>query len=104
MILTAVFQSPACILSFVLTASIRGELADAWKWSDVPLESPDKLKEILEKEETTHKDSALPSASTNLLEVPAPQIDASASETDGEEGAEGEKAKAKKRKNKKKRN
>lgn len=77
---------------------------DAWKWSDVPPESPDKLKEILENEKTTHKDSALPPAETDLLEVPAPQVDASASETDGEEGAEGEKAKAKKRKNKKKRN
>ena len=26
--------SPACILSFVLTASIRGELGAAWNWSD----------------------------------------------------------------------
>ncbi|KAI0266755.1 signal peptide peptidase-domain-containing protein [Gloeopeniophorella convolvens] len=28
------YLSPACILSFVLTALVRGELADAWSWSD----------------------------------------------------------------------
>lgn len=32
------FISPACILSFVLTASARGELSDAWKWTE---ESPE---------------------------------------------------------------
>ncbi|KAI0087979.1 signal peptide peptidase-domain-containing protein [Irpex rosettiformis] len=26
------YLSPACIMSFVLTATIRGELAEAWKW------------------------------------------------------------------------
>ncbi|KAI0645544.1 signal peptide peptidase-domain-containing protein [Trametes meyenii] len=28
------YLSPACILSFVLTAFVRGEFADAWAWSD----------------------------------------------------------------------
>ncbi|KAG5645210.1 hypothetical protein DXG03_006728 [Asterophora parasitica] len=28
--------SPACILSFVLTATVRGELMEVWKWSDEP--------------------------------------------------------------------
>ena len=28
--------SPACILSFVITALVRGELLEAWKWSDGP--------------------------------------------------------------------
>ncbi|KAF5386018.1 hypothetical protein D9615_002521 [Tricholomella constricta] len=30
------YLSPACILSFVLTAAIRGELRDAWNWNDDP--------------------------------------------------------------------
>lgn len=30
------YLSPACILSFVVTAIIRGELREAWKWSDEP--------------------------------------------------------------------
>ncbi|KAI0812793.1 signal peptide peptidase-domain-containing protein [Irpex lacteus] len=28
------YLSPACILSFVLTAMVRGELAEAWKWAE----------------------------------------------------------------------
>lgn len=28
--------SPACILSFVITAGLRGELREAWSWSDEP--------------------------------------------------------------------
>lgn len=27
-------DSPACILSFALTAWYRGELSEAWKWND----------------------------------------------------------------------
>jgi len=30
------YLSPACILSFVATALARGELRDAWTWSDDP--------------------------------------------------------------------
>ncbi|CAL1707111.1 unnamed protein product [Somion occarium] len=30
------YLSPACILSFLLTAVARGELQDAWTWSDEP--------------------------------------------------------------------
>ena len=26
--------SPACILSFVVTAAVRGELVDAWNWTE----------------------------------------------------------------------
>lgn len=29
-------SSPACILSFVITATVRGELAEAWRWTDMP--------------------------------------------------------------------
>ncbi|EKM80937.1 hypothetical protein AGABI1DRAFT_56125 [Agaricus bisporus var. burnettii JB137-S8] len=30
------YLSPACILSFVITATFRGELGEAWNWSDGP--------------------------------------------------------------------
>ncbi|KAG7449554.1 peptidase A22B, signal peptide peptidase [Guyanagaster necrorhizus] len=30
------YLSPACILSFVITAFCRGELSEAWDWSDAP--------------------------------------------------------------------
>lgn len=29
-------SSPACILSFLLTAVFRGEFKEAWNWSDDP--------------------------------------------------------------------
>jgi minor histocompatibility antigen H13 len=29
-----IFLSPACISSFVITATVRGELKAAWGWSD----------------------------------------------------------------------
>jgi hypothetical protein len=32
------YLSPACILSFVATAAARGELEEAWAWSDDPAE------------------------------------------------------------------
>ncbi|OBZ68284.1 Minor histocompatibility antigen H13 [Grifola frondosa] len=35
------YLSPACILSFIATALIRGELKEAWSWSDEPEEKPD---------------------------------------------------------------
>ncbi|KAI9572203.1 signal peptide peptidase-domain-containing protein [Boletus coccyginus] len=30
------YLSPACILSFFVTAVVRGEVEDVWRWSDVP--------------------------------------------------------------------
>jgi len=33
------YLSPACIVSFFITAAIRGELKSAWEWSDDPEES-----------------------------------------------------------------
>ncbi|KAI0043652.1 hypothetical protein FA95DRAFT_366195 [Auriscalpium vulgare] len=43
------YLSPACILSFLLTAWRRGEVAEAWKWSDepVPSKSGDENREAL---------------------------------------------------------
>lgn len=32
--------SPACILSFLITAGLRGELREAWSWSDGPEDDP----------------------------------------------------------------
>lgn len=37
--LSLLTYSPACILSFFITALSRGELKEAWRWSDDP-ESP----------------------------------------------------------------
>ncbi|KAF9452367.1 hypothetical protein P691DRAFT_722117 [Macrolepiota fuliginosa MF-IS2] len=37
------YLSPACILSFVITAGVRGELREAWNWSDEPEDDPKKL-------------------------------------------------------------
>ncbi|OCH95104.1 hypothetical protein OBBRIDRAFT_823052 [Obba rivulosa] len=36
------YLSPACILSFVITSIVRGELKEAWSWSDDPEETADK--------------------------------------------------------------
>ncbi len=33
---TQISLSPACILSFLITAVTRGEFKDAWDWSDAP--------------------------------------------------------------------
>ncbi|EGO00270.1 hypothetical protein SERLA73DRAFT_180769 [Serpula lacrymans var. lacrymans S7.3] len=35
------YLSPACILSFFLTAFVRGEFRDAWSWTDEPQQSRD---------------------------------------------------------------
>jgi len=37
------YLSPACILSFVITAGVRGELREAWNWSDEPEDDPKEL-------------------------------------------------------------
>lgn len=34
------YLSPACILSFVVTAGLRGELGEAWSWNDEPEDQP----------------------------------------------------------------
>lgn len=38
------YLSPACIVSFVLTAIVRGELGEAWAWSDTPKNGEDSEK------------------------------------------------------------
>jgi len=40
------YLSPACVLSFVMTALIRGELMSAWSWSDGPEEPFDSVVDI----------------------------------------------------------
>ncbi len=37
-VLTSDLHSPACILSFILVASVRGELKQAWSWTEMPEE------------------------------------------------------------------
>ncbi|RDB16955.1 Minor histocompatibility antigen H13 [Hypsizygus marmoreus] len=34
------YLSPACILSFFITAAVRGELREGWNWSDEPEDFP----------------------------------------------------------------
>jgi minor histocompatibility antigen H13 len=45
------YLSPACILSFVITAATRGELGTAWAWSDDPAKDKEEAKKKLEEEE-----------------------------------------------------
>lgn len=35
------FSSPACILSFFITAISRGEFKEAWHWTDAPEDTED---------------------------------------------------------------
>lgn len=49
--LLKVFHSPACILSFLATGLVRGELKEAWSWSDDP-EAEKEEKEQKEKAKT----------------------------------------------------
>ncbi|THH04070.1 hypothetical protein EW146_g10271 [Bondarzewia mesenterica] len=98
------YLSPSCILAFVLTATVRGELTHAWKWSDSPAQSGDDVKQVLEKEKASNEPAAKPSPSTvtDGLGVPTPQSDVSEAEADGD--VEAEQEKGKKKKSKKKRN
>jgi len=41
------YLSPACILSFFVTALARGELKDAWSWSDEPPKPLESTVEVL---------------------------------------------------------
>ncbi|THH08394.1 hypothetical protein EW146_g9008 [Bondarzewia mesenterica] len=96
------YLSPACIMAFILTATVRGELTHAWKWSDSPAQSGDDVKQILEKEKASNEPAAKPSPSTvtDGLGVPTPQSDVSEAEADGDVEAEQEKGKKKKIKKK----
>ncbi|THV05071.1 hypothetical protein K435DRAFT_816645 [Dendrothele bispora CBS 962.96] len=49
------YLSPACIVSFVLTAVVRGELKEAWHWTDVPEPQP-KEKQSRRQGEKQHVD------------------------------------------------
>ncbi|KAK0504634.1 signal peptide peptidase-domain-containing protein [Armillaria luteobubalina] len=44
------YLSPACILSFVITSFCRSEFADAWNWSDTPLQATQDQNELNGKE------------------------------------------------------
>ncbi|KAH8083767.1 signal peptide peptidase-domain-containing protein [Cristinia sonorae] len=51
------YLSPGCILSFLLTATVRGELKSAWEWSDDPeLSSTEKKEENGHSREITGAD------------------------------------------------
>lgn len=97
------YLSPACILAFFITASVRGELREALQWQDEPTVVP--------------AESELEELKPNVTEQSAPQTDSTPllasttnddfvdieKETDGVYGTEPENA-AKRRKGKKKKN
>jgi minor histocompatibility antigen H13 len=54
------YLSPACILSFLGTAAVRGELGEAWKWADDPAkEKEDAKKKEEDKKKKTGEESPL---------------------------------------------
>jgi len=97
------YLSPACILSLVATAVVRGELEDVWKWSDDPEQSREKKVAVASR--------ALPEAE-NGRGTPQPidggdgsRVDAEVTEGDEEEEAiadreDGKEVRPKKRKSK----
>jgi minor histocompatibility antigen H13 len=77
-------SSPACILSFVATALARGELRDAWTWSDDPAQkTAEQVPESVVTPEI-HKES---NVSHVLNGDTSCQADAQAPQGFGEEGA-----------------
>ncbi|KAI0066116.1 hypothetical protein BV25DRAFT_1498598 [Artomyces pyxidatus] len=64
------YLSPACILSFFATAWVRGEVKEAWQWSDVPVKAADASKEqVLEKETPRAEGTSNPSV-PSAVETP----------------------------------
>lgn len=85
--------SPACILSLVGTAVIRGELEDVWRWSDDPKVTQEKAQEVIR---------PLPEGQ-NGDSTPQPRYGADGGDQMDaevvEEGEEGPEVRGKKRKN-----
>lgn len=91
-------SSPACILSFIITALVRGEFADAWNWSDEP-EKPEKsAAEVAALEDAKPLENGKSKPSNDSLEVPNVEEDKSETDNDGSEAE----SKPKKRRSKKK--
>ncbi|KAH0827482.1 signal peptide peptidase-domain-containing protein [Lanmaoa asiatica] len=93
------YLSPACILSLVATAVVRGELGDVWKWSDDPEMSREKTAQ-----EAAVEFRALPDVQ-NGSSTPQPnggtdggRVDAEATNEGEEEGGAEDEVKGKKRK------
>ncbi|KAH6913847.1 signal peptide peptidase-domain-containing protein [Coprinopsis sp. MPI-PUGE-AT-0042] len=61
------YLSPACILSFVVTATLRGELAEVWRWTDIPQEEEHARRFHLEAK-TNDSDTPLSSAGEEVGE------------------------------------
>jgi hypothetical protein len=55
MILTLRGGSPSCMLSFFLTASVRGEFKEAWRWADGEDVNLKVTKDILEQDSHVKK-------------------------------------------------
>ena len=60
------FHSPACILSFLLTALARGELNSAWAWSDEPEERAPEIEEKTEAQPLPPQINVTPASPVDL--------------------------------------
>ena len=67
--------SPACILSFVLTATVRGELVDAWNWAEESEHtSTEPVNESLAKDEKPNGHESNGVAKTTALSSEAEEL------------------------------
>ncbi|KAG8966307.1 hypothetical protein FRC03_012209 [Tulasnella sp. 419] len=91
------YLSPACILSFLLTAAIRGEMAEAWAWTTTkqktsadierPIAKP--ITEVVEVPKPTSVNENKPAPDQSWLEVPNAANGAGSGTSDAEDEAEG---------------
>ncbi|KAG8907443.1 hypothetical protein FRB99_004238 [Tulasnella sp. 403] len=80
------YLSPACLLSFFLVAAIRGELSEAWNWSEERKQDPDEPEvepSLIESpQQTTHAEASQRPGEGAVV------ADASGAAGDGEAGEE----------------
>ncbi|KAF8556135.1 hypothetical protein OG21DRAFT_1506922 [Imleria badia] len=98
------YLSPACILSLIMTAVVRGELEDVWRWSDDPEVSQEKTAQeapvasrALSKDQNG-KSTPQPNASADGDDVDAEATEGDEEEGTGEQEDGGDDVKRKKRK------
>lgn len=95
--LRSTVYSPACILSFLLTALVRGEFTEAWSWSDEPEKKPEVEERYLgdaKPTETGNSSTAAPSDGVAETENVEEKTDA---EPEGSETEKQPKKKGKKK-------
>ena len=78
-------SSPACILSLIVTAVVRGELGDVWGWSDDPEPMPQKpVQEAPTALPNVENGNSVPQAN---ISADGDQVNAEVTEGDEDEGA-----------------